>query len=1619
MGLFSDIVSAVGNAAGDVGNFFDGGNNPQKKQQNNNNSGMVVQPRSLAPGGPISLQSPQPQKPQAPVFNMPLQNNANLTAAPVQQPDPNSQPPAQHASLFHDLTHNPITNIAGSVAVKPFLGAAGGVAADVGTPIANAITGQHMTPEQAVQNTPMLRAVNNFAEGPQRPVPFAPQPDITSPRQLIPNALMTAANIGSFGLEGLAEKGAAGIVAKTGLSDAVKPYIAGALTGGAVNPVYSGAQTAQQGGNPAQIATSALKSIPVGVAAGGSLPIVGKVLGPVISKVLGREAGPADATASLAADDAAGIGNNDVTPAEPPPPETGTKPISEAPTNAPPEENAPPPAAPNAPESGVKPVEQPAAPTIPTVKPIEQPIAPITETPPTAVTVPPEVTAAQDAAQQTVNKTAENIPKPVAAPETSAPAISPAQAAAVKAAESPTQAAVDAVPSLEKEVPQYDAPLKNGKASVPGSQGVPYTTGDPNLDKIVNDSLISHKGTSATADQRTDALAQHGITKQQVTAIRNVAVKNVDKQTGQLTPKAVQQIKDILTKPDEAPVTSTAPPEAPKGLQFDTKAAPAEIPKTPEEQAKLDSDTNNFGHITNDAIAEGEVGTDEKALALQNRVEQAAENYAKSKGLNYETVMRKSQNPGSVLTDDERDVATRADAEMSRVRQRQSLTNPSSVRGNINKVNGIYHPLQDVGTEYTPKLVNEETRAGNVADPDFSTKVMGDYVRRYTADDGGALAQETIGKIEKVPVRDSDGNVTGYKDTGVKVNAQDQAKIEDLSKQAIAARDKLARATNPDEKNVATKESNQALNKLAMTVKRALGSGTNSDIRAAKTEINSARGNYHQTPLESNMLSNPVSRLRDIANNTVNKVIDKTVGHLTGRIADKITGEASVPRTAEGQSAARQWSRSATTRNAIENAKTNADVLVNGTRNPLAKISGVQRTGTTFATSLSDPLSEIEKRAYGTLARQAEDSGLTSKEDINAYIGRHAQSAQFQDTLKAVAHNPNMSSGMSGAKDSYGAAAGGAINKGIEKGLAKVGVPTTPARGISRAVAGFGRTTGALTQRALETASGGTLTGLRGLSELKGAVTDADRLKATTTIQQALKDAATAGVVAPAVIAGIKSGTIGYTGDYPKDPRERAQWAAEGKPSNEISVKVDGHTIYLSPSIVSGPGGLVSVVANAANGGSKNPASALGSAYNQISQNFGADSTGGLITGIGDAMQGDTSGAGKAFKQIPGSLVSAGIPGEAGLKFGAQVGNPVTRDTSLGGGYGQNLLNQVKNGIPGRYGVDSLPAKLDAFGNPIQNPERGTGSSIVTQGANSNNQVENEAARLNVFPANTSTETLKNTSGGSVSLTPTQKASLNQAVDQAKQNSASILINSPLYQSASDADKKSMLGKVYSLNSSATANQWAAQNGVKNVKTNGNSINTSIDSGDQSALTQASMMTKGQKAVWLQDNNNAASYYNAEYNNKVANKTLTTPDQDTNKAWSGDSNSLKVQALVADTNKQNNVSQSLIQLYHDTTKGEYEKMTGSDKTALAQYAAELNKNGVVDKFGVSTGTSSGSGSGGKSLGAAITLSSTKASNLSAANTVKYTAPTLKAYAPATAKNGNPFIRSITSSAGVK
>ena len=62
-----------------------------------------------------------------------------------------------------------------------------------------------------------------------------------------------------------------------------------------------------------------------------------------------------------------------------------------------------------------------------------------------------------------------------------------------------------------KEIPVYKQPTKNGKASVPGTQSVHYNTGDTNLDGIIHDSIIAHKGTAGTAEMRGEALDKIGV----------------------------------------------------------------------------------------------------------------------------------------------------------------------------------------------------------------------------------------------------------------------------------------------------------------------------------------------------------------------------------------------------------------------------------------------------------------------------------------------------------------------------------------------------------------------------------------------------------------------------------------------------------------------------------------------------------------------------------------------------------------------------------------------------------------------------------------------------------------------------------------------------------------------------------------------------------------------------------------------------------------------------------------------------------------------------------------------------------------------------------------------------
>jgi hypothetical protein len=110
-----------------------------------------------------------------------------------------------------------------------------------------------------------------------------------------------------------------------------------------------------------------------------------------------------------------------------------------------------------------------------------------------------------------------------------------------------TQPAVDAEQQATKELQNYNSPFTKGKASVPGNAAVSYTTGNSNLDGIINDSIISVKGTASTAAAREAALIDSGISKDVQTQIRNIAVKNVDKSTGAISEKGIQAIHEVLS----------------------------------------------------------------------------------------------------------------------------------------------------------------------------------------------------------------------------------------------------------------------------------------------------------------------------------------------------------------------------------------------------------------------------------------------------------------------------------------------------------------------------------------------------------------------------------------------------------------------------------------------------------------------------------------------------------------------------------------------------------------------------------------------------------------------------------------------------------------------------------------------------------------------------------------------------------------------------------------------------------------------------------------------------------------------------------------------------------------
>lgn len=299
-------MSFLSGLVNDVKGFFGGNNNaPQKKknQPQQNSASTVLTPQRTNSGyNPAqNLATPeQLQQNLGPSVNLTslnpnaLQKVGSNPFAPSPAPTAPAAAPQPHASLWHDITHNPVTNIAGSI-VKPTI-----ELAHAAEQVPHAIY-------REVQNKPIDDIQRNV---------FGTNDSGTIAKKIIGDTVSTGLNIVAPGVDSLAATGAkvatgdaaaqlarvaalhaAGVTGqdavklavtdagKTALTKIVPKAVAGAAVGGT-----GGATSAfGENGNVGQIIKGGLEGAAVGGLTGGLIPAASsltKVVAPKIGNAI-------------------------------------------------------------------------------------------------------------------------------------------------------------------------------------------------------------------------------------------------------------------------------------------------------------------------------------------------------------------------------------------------------------------------------------------------------------------------------------------------------------------------------------------------------------------------------------------------------------------------------------------------------------------------------------------------------------------------------------------------------------------------------------------------------------------------------------------------------------------------------------------------------------------------------------------------------------------------------------------------------------------------------------------------------------------------------------------------------------------------------------------------------------------------------------------------------------------------------------------------------------------------------------------------------------------------------------------------------------------------------------
>lgn len=197
-----------------------------------------------------------------------------------------------------------------------------------------------------------------------------------------------------------------------------------------------------------------------------------------------------------------------------------------------------------------------------------------------------------------------------------------------------------------------------------------------------------------------------------------------------------------------------------------------------------------------------------------------------------------------------------------------------------------------------------------------------------------------------------------------------------------------------------------------------------------------------------------------------------------------------------------------------------------------------------------------------------------------------------------------------------------------------------------------------------------------------------------------------AGSGASLILLGHALGKAGIiSGPYPKDKAERERWTAEGRQPD--SIKIGGQWFNI-PGYLGGFALPMMLGASTATGSIKDEAS-LGNAWQTILDASPVDN----IQSTVDILTGNASDS--KIKNAATSLVRTATPAGSFLAELAKLTDPTKNDTSTKSAV-MNILDNIAGGIPGlNNAVNKTPA-TDAYGNEIHNPNP-VATALGAQGA--------------------------------------------------------------------------------------------------------------------------------------------------------------------------------------------------------------------------------------------------------------------------------------------------------------